>query len=356
MSVISSSKCRLVCLLWCLPFLFTVTTALVSQIPTKTRSNGATTSTAVTTTTKLEPQQPPSTRDESSPYPPPPLDCPFSPQEWEQRCALAVSYRIAHLHGWGMNIFNHITLKVQGSETQPNGPHFLLNNYGHGFDEITASSLLKVTLDGTQVAPRNNENGNHAQPAGRVFKPGYVLHSAIHAGREDVHAIWHCHQLESTAICQTTTGLLPLSQEATFAIAKGIAYHPYEGSVNSLEEQPRFLTSLGPTNKVMMLEDHGPLVVGSRLEEAFSTMWFLTRACEYQVRATSSVGGDLSRINIPTQEIEQEMNRRAASFDEAPTIKVREEEVVEKHDTEALMFHCARRAAEREFGADTIYC
>ena len=148
--------------------------------------------------------------------------------------------------------------------------------------------------------------------------------------------------------------------EATFALAKGIAYHPYEGSVNSLDEQPRFLESLGPINKVMMLEDHGPLVVGSRLEEAFSTMWFLTRACQYQVRAMSSVGGDLSRINVPTEEIEKEMNDRADKFDEAPTIKVQredgqEEEVVEKHDTEALMFHCARRAAEREFGAENIY-
>lgn len=315
-------------------------------------------------------------------YPSPPRNCGFSADEWEQRCELAVSYRIAHMEGWGMNIFNHITLKVKASELLPNGPHFLLNSYGEGFDEITASSLLKVTLDGTQVPPSQ----------GRVFKPGYVLHSALHEGREDVHAIWHCHQLESTAICQTTTGLLPLSQEATFALAKGVAYHPYEGSVNSVDEQPRFLQSLGPTNKVrvshhifplcnilliqistfilisrspslrqvLMLEDHGPLVVGSRLEEAFSTMWFLTRACQYQVRAMSSVGGDLSRINIPTEKIEKEMNDRADKFDEAPTIKIRredgvEEEVVEKHDTEALMFHCARRAAEREFGAKNIY-
>jgi len=248
-----------------------------------------------------------------------------------------------------MNIFNHITLKVKGSELLEDGPHFLLNDYGQGFDEVTASSLLKVTLDGSQVP--------HSQ--GRVFKPGYVLHAALHEGREDVHAIWHCHQLESTAICQTTTGLLPLSQEATFALAKGVSHHPYEGSVNSLDEQPRFLQSLGPKNKVLMLEDHGPLVVGSRLEEAFSTMWFLTRACQYQVRAMSCVGGDLSRINIPTEEIEKEMNDRADKFDEAPTIMVQrdgvEEEVVEKHDTEALMFHCARRAAEREFGAKNIY-
>mmetsp|Transcript_7907 Transcript_7907/g.21993 ORF Transcript_7907/g.21993 Transcript_7907/m.21993 type:complete len:284 (+) Transcript_7907:174-1025(+) len=173
-------------------------------------------------------------------YPSPPPNCDFSAGEWEQRCELSVSYRIAHMEGWGMNIFNHITLKVKGSELLEDGPHFLLNDYGQGFDEVTASSLLKVTLDGSQVP--------HSQ--GRVFKPGYVLHAALHEGREDVHAIWHCHQLESTAICQTTTGLLPLSQEATFALAKGVSHHPYEGSVNSLDEQPRFLQSLGPKNKV----------------------------------------------------------------------------------------------------------
>ena len=291
----------------------------------------------------------------SSPYPPLPANSLFSPEEWEQRCALAVSYRIAHMEDWGMNIFNHITLKVIGSENLSDGPHFLLNNYGMGFDEITANSLLKVTLDGTQVTLDGD------QKAGRVFKPGYVLHSAIHAGRSDVEAIWHCHHVDATAICQTSTGLLPLSQEATFSLAKGISYHPYEGSVNSLDEQPRFLESLGETNKVMMLEDHGPLVVGSRLEEAFSTMWFLTRACQYQVRAMSSVGGDLNRINIPSDQIQKEMDQRAEKFDEAPASTVEREdgereEVVEKHDTEALMFHCARRAAEREFDAENIYC
>ena len=198
---------------------------------------------------------------------------------------------------------------------------------------------------------------------GRVFKAGYVLHSALHNARQDVHAIWHCHQIDSTAICQTTTGLLPLSQEATFALQKGVAYHPYEGSVNSLDEQDRFVTSIGESNKVLMLEDHGPLVVGARIEEAFSTMWFLTRACQYQVRAMSSVGGDLDRINIPSSHIRKEMDRRAEKFDEAPAAnkvfedegKNGQEEVVTKHDTEALMFGCARRAAERKYGVDNIY-
>lgn len=112
-------------------------------------------------------------------------DC-FSSKEWEQRCQLAVSYRIAYLHGWHENIFNHITLKVEGSEYQPDGPHFLLNDFGLGFDEITACNLLKVNLDGTLVEQTNpipTDRRTINTGKGRVFKPGYVLHSAIHAAR-----------------------------------------------------------------------------------------------------------------------------------------------------------------------------
>lgn len=112
-------------------------------------------------------------------------DC-FSSKEWEQRCQLAVSYRIAYLHGWHENIFNHITLKVEGSEYEADGPHFLLNDFGLGFDEITACNLLKVNLDGTLVEQTNpipTDRRTINTGKGRVFKPGYVLHSAIHAAR-----------------------------------------------------------------------------------------------------------------------------------------------------------------------------
>ena len=311
-------------------------------------------------------------------YPPLPPGCPFSPEEWAQRCSLAVSYRIAFMEDWHMNIFNHITLRVVGSEGEPDGPHFLLNDYGQAFDEVTASSLLKVTLNGAQVPPPTTTTTKTTAPPGRgrgrVFKAGYVLHSALHAGRDDVAAVWHCHHVDSTAVCQTAVGLLPISQEATFALAKGLRYHPYEGSVNSQEEMPRFLSSLGPTDRVLMLEDHGPLVVGGGIEEAYSTMWFLTRACTYQIRSMSSVGGDVSRIHVPTDEVQREMDRRMESFDEAPAVASGEGErgndggsgredgseegnegAAETHDTEGLMFACARRAAERHFGAENIY-
>jgi len=293
------------------------------------------------------------------------VEC-FSPKEWEQRCALAVSYRIAFNHDWHENVFNHITLKVADSDAEPDGPHFLLNDFGVGFDEITACNLLKVNLDGMLVKqsksiPVNRRTINRGK--GRVFKPGYVLHSAIHAARDDVHAIWHGHDLDATAVSQTKFGILPLSQEATYALNKGISYHPFEGSANDLSEQPRLVKNLGPTNQILILEDHGPIVACPTIEEAFAGMYFLTRACKFQIKSLSAAGGDLSKIHMPDDELLNEMVRRMKKFDEAPSSADAEharaqsnsggEEVA--HDTPGLMFSYAQRSAEKIFGADSIY-
>ena len=296
-------------------------------------------------------------------YPPIPCDlegC-FTEKEWEQRCSLAVSYRIAYLHDWHMNIFNHITLKVDGSDNEPGGPYFLLNDYGIGFDEINASNLLKVNLDGmviSQAIPAERRDINPGK--GRVFKPGYVLHSAIHAARQDVHAVWHCHDLESSALSQTKFGILPLSQEASYVLNKGISYHPFEGSANDESEQPRLVANLGSTNQFLMLEDHGPIVACPTIEEAFHGMFFLTRACKYQIKSFAAVGGDLSKINIPDDDSKKVIMRRMQSFDEAPKSAAVSTNAIEKkdvvmHDTSRLMFAYARRSAERVFGKDQIY-
>ena len=284
-------------------------------------------------------------------------------REWEQRCSLAASYRIAYLHDWHENIFNHITLKVDGSESEPGGPFFLLNDFGIGFDEITASNLLKVNLDGIvieQDIPADRRDINPGK--GRVFKPGYVLHSAIHASRHDVHAIWHGHDLDASALSQTTIGILPLSQEASYVLSKGLSYHPFEGSANDESEQPRLVANLGPTNQFLLLEDHGPIVACPTIEEAFHGMYFLTRACKYQIKSFAAVGGDISKINVPDEESEEEIMRRMDKFDEAPasekstpdSTNENEDEVV-MHDTPGLMFAYARRTAERVFGKDQIY-
>ena len=299
--------------------------------------------------------------DKLSTYPEIPIDlndC-FSPVEWKQRCALAVSYRIAYLHGWHENIFNHITLKVDGCDEETDGPHFLLNDFGLGFDEITASNLLKVNLDGMIVdqptpLPANRRTINRGK--GRVFKPGYVLHSALHAARDDVHAVWHGHDLDAAAVSQTTFGVLPLSQEATYVLSKGISYHPFEGSANDLSEQPRLVRNFGLTNQILMLEDHGPIVACATIEEAFAGMYFLTRACKYQVKSLSAAGGDLSKIHMPAVETLNEMFRRMDKFDEAPSSGEDDVEVKEvAFDTPGLMFAYARRSAEKAFGSNSIY-
>ena len=281
----------------------------------------------------------------------------FSEKEWEQRCSLAVAYRIAFLHQWHEHIFNHITLKVDGSEDSPDGPHFLLNDFGIGFDEITASNLIKVDLNGMVIDQKIPSERRDINPGkGRVFKPGYVLHSAIHAARDDVHAVWHGHDLDATAISQTNFGILPLSQEATYVLNKGLSYHPFEGSANDLSEQPRLLKNLGPTNKMLMLEDHGPIVAGLTIEEAFHGMYFLTRACKYQVKALSAAGGDLSKINMPDDTTMSEMVKRMDKFDEAPIgTKDNASSGEATHDTTGLMFAYARRTAEKHFGASSIY-
>lgn len=308
---------------------------------------------SVTSTCKARPLQ------KLNSYPPIPVDLVdvFPVKEWEQRCALAVSYRIAYLHSWHENIFNHITLKVDSSEECPDGPHFLLNDFGIGFDEITACNLIKVNLDGNvvdQSIPPERRHLNHGN--GRVFKPGYVLHSAIHAARDDVHAVWHGHDLDASAISQTKFGMLPLSQEATYVLSKGLSFHPFEGSANDLSEQPRLVANLS-TNQMLMLENHGPIVACPTLEEAFHGMYFFTRACKYQVKALSAAGGDLSKINMPDDTTMNNMVKRMEKFDEAPTGNSKKDEnpAVIMHDTSGLMFAYARRSAEKTFGLDSIY-
>ena len=277
----------------------------------------------------------------------------MSATEWRQRCELAASYRIAYLHNWHENIFNHITTKLEGTSDEADGPHFLLNDFGIGFDEITACNLLKVTLDGTtkQSIPPERRTLNPGE--GRVLKTGYVIHSAIHGSRHDANTIYYCHDPDAAAVSQTRVGILPLSQEAAFTIAKGVSYHPFEGSVNSLEERSRLVANLGPTNRILMMEDHGPIVACESTEEAFAAMYLLTRACQYQVKSLSAAGGDLDRIHVPDDGALREIKVRADKFDEAP--QGRDEEKAREHDTAGLMFAYARRSAERHFGPGDIY-
>ena len=175
-------------------------------------------------------------------------------------------------------------------------------------------------------------------------------------------------------MCQTRDGLLPISQEAIYTLNKGVGYHPcecgyaarrsfsysslsspqlhhhlaiVEGTANDLSEKPRLVASLGD-NITLLLEAHGPLVAQESLEECFTSMYFLTRACKFQIRSLSAVGGDKDRLHMPSDAELEELMQRSRALDDTPT--------GEKHDTSAMMFDAARRMVERRWGGEDIYC
>lgn len=273
----------------------------------------------------------------------------YGPVEWELRCKLAVAYRIAKHEEWDQWIFNHITVKITDTEKLPDGPHFLINAFGQRFDEITASSLLKVNLEGQIVDPGTG--------AGPLLLQGFVVHSAIHINRTDLHAVWHCHHKDSTALSMTKFPLLPLCQEALIFFPDKISYHPFEGSATDPAERPRMAKNLGPKNKAMMLENHGPLTAGETIEEAFVGMAILTRSCTCQLRALAAVGGDVSKLKQPLgDEVKQMADRMKIETMAVGTTK--EEEDKAKEAAAAvfpLMFRSSARMMEDKYGAENIY-
>eukprot|EP00451_Oxyrrhis_marina_P036548 CAMPEP_0204371472 /NCGR_PEP_ID=MMETSP0469-20131031/46528_1 /ASSEMBLY_ACC=CAM_ASM_000384 /TAXON_ID=2969 /ORGANISM="Oxyrrhis marina" /LENGTH=325 /DNA_ID=CAMNT_0051361591 /DNA_START=40 /DNA_END=1018 /DNA_ORIENTATION=+ len=262
----------------------------------------------------------------------------YSQQEWGLRCQLAVAYRIAAHYDWDQLVFNHITVKVPESEKLEHGPHFLINPFGLHFREVTASSLLKVGIDGKII--------DEGTGAGPLFMQGFVVHSAVHAHREDLHCVWHCHHPDTAAISMQKCGLLMLSQESLAFAGGRLSYHPFEGTAVDLGERDRIAKSLGPVNKAVLLENHGPVTGGATVEEAFVLMYLLTRACTYQQRAMAAAGGDLSKLITHTEEKVIAMSQRevTARTDDAP------EEVKPDYDTPHLMFRAAVRLIEEGTG------
>jgi ribulose-5-phosphate 4-epimerase/fuculose-1-phosphate aldolase len=192
---------------------------------------------------------------------------------------LAACYRLVALYGWDDMIFTHISARVPGPEH-----HFLINPYGMMFHEITASSLVKVDLEGRKVEPSTYE----------VNPAGFVIHSAIHAAREDAACVLHVHSVNGVAVSAQEHGLLPLSQHAMFVLGS-LAYHDYEGVALDDEEKPRLVRDLGGA-RFMILRNHGLLTVGRSVAEAFVAMYFLETSCMIQVRAQGG-GGSLRRID-----------------------------------------------------------
>src|ERR1043166_8286529 len=202
----------------------------------------------------------------------------ISAEEWQPRVELAAAYRLVALYGWDHLIFTHISSRVPGPEH-----YFLLNPYGMMFDEVTASSLVKIDLEGNKVV----DSPYFINPA------GFTIHSAVHAAREDALCVMHLHTDYGIAVSAQKNGLLPLSQQAMFALAS-LAYHDYEGLALDENEKPRLVADFG-NKKFMILRNHGLLTVGRTAAEAFLGMFLLERACEIQILAQSG-GGELAPI------------------------------------------------------------
>jgi ribulose-5-phosphate 4-epimerase/fuculose-1-phosphate aldolase len=194
------------------------------------------------------------------------------------RVDLAACYRLVALFGWDDIVFTHISARVPGPEH-----HFLINPYGMLFEEITASSLVKVDASGAKVEPSDFP----------VNPAGFVIHSAIHAAREDVSCVLHTHTRSGVAVSAQRDGLLPISQQATIARAS-LGYHDYEGIALRDDEKPRLVTDLG-TRTSLILRNHGLLTVGRTIPDAFLAMYVLEAACQVQVLAQAG-GGPLISV------------------------------------------------------------
>ncbi len=198
--------------------------------------------------------------------------------EWQLRCDLAACYRLAAFYGWADLIFTHISARLPGPESR-----FLINPYGLLFEEVTASSLIAVDLAG-------NKLGESPFPVNRA---GFVIHSAIHAVREDAQCVLHAHTRAGVAVSAQKGGVLPISQQSTFVLSS-LAYHDYEGVALHDAEKPRLQADLGKAH-FLMLHNHGLLTVGPTIADAFLAMYLFNTACQIQLSAQAG-GGELITV------------------------------------------------------------
>ncbi|MBP7335292.1 class II aldolase/adducin family protein [Niveispirillum sp.] len=219
-----------------------------------------------------------------------PLKGAVSADEWKTRVDLAALYRLVALQGWDDMVYTHISARIPGPEH-----HFLINPYGMFFEEMTASSMVKIDMDGNVL-----QETPHI-----VNAAGFNIHSAIHAAREDVQFVMHLHTDQGVAVSSQQEGLLPLNQ-ASLAILPELSYHDYEGIALNIEEKERLAADLGD-NWVMILRNHGTLAVGLSAADVWRSMFILERACKIQVMAMSA-GRD--KLLIAPQTAQQEVARQ----------------------------------------------
>ena len=204
-------------------------------------------------------------------------------EEWQLRCDLAACYRLVALYGWSDLVFTHISAKLPAS-VSGDAHHFLINPYGLMFDEITASSLVKVDEQCNKVI----QSDFPVNPA------GFVIHSAVHEARHDAGCVLHTHTRAGVAVSAQAGGVLPISQQSTFVLAS-LAYHAYEGVAFRDEEKPRLQADLGTAN-FLVLRNHGLLVVGKTIADAFLSMYTFENTCRIQIDAQAG-GGELTQVN-----------------------------------------------------------
>lgn len=216
-----------------------------------------------------------------------------SAEEWRLRVDLAAAYRLIALHRWDDLVFTHVSARIPGPEH-----HFLINPYGALFEEITASSLVKIDLQGKAVM----DTPFAVNPA------GFVIHSAIHAAREDAQCVLHTHTAAGIAVSAQKAGLLPISQQSIFPLSS-IAYHDYEGVALKDDEKPRLVRDLGDCT-YLILRNHGLLTVGATIPDAFLSMYTLQRACEIQIAAQGN-GAEL--IPVPQSIVDSAVEVRSAA-------------------------------------------
>ncbi len=204
-----------------------------------------------------------------------------SAAEWQIRVDLAACYRLVAEYGWSDLVFTHITAKIEGVDNQ-----FLINPYGLLFEEITASSLVKIDSKGNKLDVNNPFTVNPA---------GFVIHSAVHAARDDAKCVLHTHTANGVAVAAQRTGVLPISQQS-MVVLSSLAYHDYEGIALNDDEKPRLVRDLGDKT-FLMLRNHGLLTVGKTIADAFLAMYFFETCCAVQIRAQA--GGRFGDDLIP---------------------------------------------------------
>ena len=216
-----------------------------------------------------------------------------SPEEWQLRIDLAAAYRLVAMFKWDDLVFTHISARLPGPEH-----HFLINPYGLMFDEITASSLVKIDLRGEKLEP----SPFPVNPA------GFTIHGAIHEARDDARCVLHTHTLNGIAVSAQRGGVLPISQQSIFVLGS-LGYHDYEGVALRADEKPRLVRDLG-ANRFLMLRNHGLLTVDASVADAFLDMYLFETVCTIQVRAQAG-GGALIPVDPRIIDSAMEQARQA---------------------------------------------